>query len=132
MSWMQKYVGMTYGANVPVSERRFCWDFVRDVFSKEQGIALPEYKGVYALSLAEEQQRELAQSYTPVSFAEAREWDLVWEMIPPSRIHVGIVTKRGQMIHCGIDGNVILERYDCLPHSSFVTNILRVRETNAK
>lgn len=126
--WCQKYMHLPFvergrdGAGVD------CWGLVRMVYAQELGIALPDYLDCYdttqdsaRISEAISQHREGAW-FTPAS---PQAFDVIILRMRGVAMHVGIVTQRGEMLHCSQGVGVSIERYDAIKWQHKITGFAR-------
>lgn len=108
------FVGLPYRVGGRSRDGVDCWGLIRLVFA-DRGIELPVYDGDYVCK------REAAAYAAQIAGADWTEWRKVYDPEPLDMIairragyitHVGLVVRRGLMLHADEHGPSRIESYD--------------------
>lgn len=113
MAWSNDYIGIPFKLNGRGMSSLDCWGLVREVYSRELGIALPAYSTEYQSAIDSEGFgvvfSEEQNEWIEVDRGDASEFDAVWCRIAGIECHVGVFLGRGQMLHAmqGADSCIV-------------------------
>ncbi len=91
-----------------------CWGLVKLIYKEQLGIELPGYEEIYettndreilAATIRDESNNKWLNPDTP------KEFDVIILKMGGMPMHVGIVTKKNKMIHCGKGFNTVHETF---------------------
>lgn len=105
MDWVNKYIKIPFVEHGRVEEGCDCWGLIKVIYEKELGIRLPsllEYKDTkdrISISSLVSSEEKLIQ-WKQIPSGEEKEFDVVVFRILNVPTHVGLVYKKGSMIHC--------------------------------
>ena len=104
MEWVNKYIKIPFLEHGRTEEGSDCWGLIKVVYEKEHGIILPsllEYKDTKdRMSIASLVEAEKTVQWKEVRQGEEKEFDVLIFRILNVPTHVGLVYKKGSMIHC--------------------------------
>lgn len=110
---VNRYVGTPFLAGGRQHGGLDCWGLVRLVLLEEFGIDVPAYGGL-PCSVAEPIEREI-DGWINIEVGRARPGDVLWLRTGARTDHVGIIARRGRMLHTTPRTGVVLERYEAPP-----------------
>lgn len=114
--WTTRFVGLPYAGLGRSREGCDCWGLARIVYQEELGVSLPEYLGYTST----EEHGEIAAliagaqrlpMWVPVT-GPALAFDLALFRRGRLTTHIGIVIRRGLMLHMADEDCAKIERYD--------------------
>ena len=127
---MSNYVGIPFVDKGREASGLDCWGLVRLWYRQERCIDLPCYADIYTDTqderpISDEIKRAIDAEWIKIESKHAREGDVIILRMRGVPMHVGIVTKRGYMLHCEEGVGVALERYDSARWASRVVGFVR-------
>ena len=105
MDWLSKYIKIPFVEHGRVEEGCDCWGLIRLIYERELGLDLPsllDYKDTndrFSISNLVEVEKKI--QWVEVPDGEEKEFDVVIFRILKVPTHVGLVYKKGGMIHSG-------------------------------
>ena len=112
--WWNKYIDFKFEEKGRNEKSGDCWGLLYQIYKNELGITVPDYLDFYATTQDREVLAELIkkEKQSWVSVSEPKEFDVVIVTMRGVPMHIGIVTKKGYMIHCAKGVDTSHERYD--------------------
>lgn len=112
--WWNKYIDFKFEDKGREVDRGDCWGLLKQIYEKELGIFLPDYREFYENTMDRHALSELIkqEKKTWVPVQQPDPFDVIILNMRGVPMHVGVVTKRGFMIHCARGVNTSHERYD--------------------
>jgi cell wall-associated NlpC family hydrolase len=124
------YVGLPCKDNGRDRSGLDCWGLVRLVFAEQAGIILPSYSDLYVTTEDSEAIADLIahrmEPWREIDERAVRPLDGVMMRFGKSECHMGLVVRRGFVLHTGLMiGASRIERYDAIKLRRRVTRFLR-------
>jgi len=113
--WCAGYVGTPYvPKGLELESGVDCWGLVYVVLRREFGLAVPDYKDLYAQEAANTSVSDLVRgpSWVEVPLAERQPGDVLWFRSLRGVAHVGVVVSRDFFLHCNIGTAAVVARVD--------------------
>ena len=117
--WWQQYIGVPFEFRGRGPDTFDCWGIVRYVyrFDHPKKISLPSYAKIYMTSkdvknIPEIMFGEIDRRWKEVDTPQ--EYDVILLRMRGFPMHVGIVTKKGYMVHCACGMGTVHEKFDSL------------------
>jgi cell wall-associated NlpC family hydrolase len=131
MEWHTRYMAVPFADKGRDMSGMDCWGLVRDVYAKQLKINLPSYEWVYhdtvadCKDISETVVQQSSEHWTSIQLNDAQEYDVIIMRMRGLPMHVGVVTRRGYMLHC-VDGvGVSHECYQSARWRNRVVGIVR-------
>lgn len=131
-SWVNDYVGIPYDLDGRTREGLDCWGLVRMVMQERYDIWMPEFTAIeYDVRDESNHLRAIEKfctwnkDFKEVPLESVRGGDIVVFHIYAMPLHMGVVLRRGEMLHCRQGVDTCVERYDGPLWSSRVDSVYR-------
>ena len=126
--WWNKYVKIPFVEKGRSEEGVDCWGLVQLIYRNELGIELPSYLECYETTNDRDELAAVISDERACKWEspeEPKEFDVVILRMRGVPMHVGVVTKRGYMIHCARGIGTSLERPDSMRWNNNVMGFAR-------
>lgn len=116
MEWVNKYIKIPFSEHGREITGCDCWGLVKIIYDKELNIVLPallDYKDTKdRISISSLVKQEKIQDWIEISSGQEKQFDVLIFNILNVPTHVGLVYKKGMMIHCEKGKGTYLTEYN--------------------
>lgn len=131
-SWQSKYNRIPFAEKGRTEHGADCWGLACLVYKNELGIELPDYLDVYETTndreaLSEIIASESAEHWDHPKRGEEQPFDIIILDMRGVPMHVGIIIRKGFMIHCARGIGTTIESYDTLRWKHKVRGFARAK-----
>ena len=126
--WWNDYIKVPFEEKGRGHDGCDCWGLVQLIYKEQLGIDLPGYEEIYESTndkeiLAKTIRDERNQNWSHPN--TGKEFDVIILKMGGVPMHVGIVTKKGHMIHCAKDIGTVHETFKNLRWENKVIGFAR-------
>ena len=131
--WWKKYERALFEEKARGPNKFDCWGLVRAIYENDHPdkIILPSYDECYMTTTQPDDKKKISETIAQqkqshwIEVTKPKEFDVVLLKINNFPMHVGIVIRKGVMIHCTQGINTAIEKYDSMRWANKVMGFFR-------
>lgn len=134
--WWQKYEKALFEERGRGPDKFDCWGLVREIYKNDhpKKIELPSFNEYYDTTTAPDDKRKIASA---IQYQSDKNWietnnpqpfDVIVLKISGYPMHVGIVIRKGIMIHCTNGIGVAIEKYNSMRWDNKIIGFFRYEQ----
>ena len=112
--WRNNYIDFKFEDKGRNEKSGDCWGLLLQIYKKELNIEVPDYTEFYKNTMDKKVLADLIrkEKETWISVNDPKPFDVIIVNMRGVPMHIGVVTKKGFMIHCAKGVDTCHERYD--------------------